>query len=268
MTRFKPTKRDAPLEIGRELSRQVARDVAAETAVALSYNGVAHVVMFMSPLDVADFVTGFSLSEGIIDRAEDILSLEIVESAQGLLAQTEISKENFERVLARRRNLPGQSGCGICGVIELEEAMRALPKVGAEVSVPQEVIFKALSALRGEQVLNALTRSVHGAAFVSTEGDILALREDIGRHNALDKLIGHLARKGIAPQAGFLLLTSRCSVELVQKAVVAGFGLMVTVSAPTGLALEMARAAGLALACVAREDSMLIYNNPGERVIC
>lgn len=268
MTRFNPFQTEKPQEIGREVSRPVARDVAAEVAVALSYNGVAHVVMFMSPLHVEDFVTGFSLSEGIIDEASDILSLDIIESEQGLLAQVEISKANFEKVLSRRRNLPGQSGCGICGVIELEEAMRPLRQVCSEVSVPQEAIFKALSAMRGAQELNEMTRSVHGAAFVSPDGDILAVREDIGRHNALDKLIGHLAREGVSPQSGFLLLTSRCSVELVQKAVVTGFGLMVTISAPTGLALDMARAAGLGLACVAREDTMLIYNNPGERVIC
>lgn len=264
MTPFLPLHEEGLQEVGLDFSRESLRSVASEVAVALTFNGVAHVVMFMTPQDVEDFVLGFALTEGIVGEMSELTSLDITEVPEGLVASAQIPKGNFERVIERRRNLPGQTGCGICGVVELEQAMRPLPKIDAKLQTSRAAIFRAQQVLRSHQVLNQKSGAVHGAAFVSPNGDILALREDIGRHNALDKLIGHMARQSMSAQDGFLLMTSRCSVELIQKAVLTGFPLMVTISAPTGLALDLARKSGLGLVCIAREDSFLVCNDPVE----
>lgn len=237
--------------------------VAEEVPVALTYNGLSHVVMMMSPVDIEDFVVGFSLCEKIIDCPDDLKSIDIRPVDPGFLASAQIPEVNFERLTGRRRNMVGQSGCGICGVVELENAIMPVEKIAAAPAYPSVgALFSSLEAIRGRQPINSETGAMHGAAFFDLEGKIISVREDVGRHNALDKLIGHLARDGRSFVEGFVLLTSRCSVELVQKVIVVGVPLLVTISAPTRLAIQLAREADLTLICLARHDSALVYNDP------
>lgn len=247
-------------------SRQ--RDVPAEVGVALVYNGVSYAVMMMSPMSVEEFVLGFSLSEGIISGPEELMDVEIVPVPDGLLARVTIPDEKFAALGHRRRNLAGQSSCGLCGVEDLQAAIRPLAGVGAPPQISVQSIFKATGTIRSHQPLNRATGGMHGAAFVDTGGDILLLREDVGRHNAMDKLIGAMLGANLAPDDGYLLLTSRCSYELVQKAVSVGFSLMVTVSAPTGLAVELAEEYGLTLVALARDDEFLVAHDPHQLFAC
>lgn len=239
-----------------------AREVASEMPTALSYNGVAHVVMMTTPRDFEDFAVGFTLSEGIVAAASEIGEIEVRPAEAGMLVDSRIPQARFETLLGRRRNLVGQSGCGICGLEELEEALRPLPPLTGVPVLTREAVDRALDGLRGRQPLNAATGAVHAAAFCDASGNILAAREDVGRHNALDKLIGHLARAGLDPETGFALLSSRCSYELVQKAVAARIPALVTISAPTALAVRLAREARLTLIALARADSMLCFCDP------
>lgn len=236
--------------------------VAAEAPIALTYNGVSHVVMMVTPADLEDFVVGFSLSEEIIVSPADIKELEIDQVDNGYLARIEIPKEKFDALLKRDRNLVGQTGCGLCGVAELEEAIRSYPKIRTKPKAGAAALFKALQALETHQPLNQATGAVHGAAFAGWGGDILTLREDVGRHNAFDKLIGCMARKNKNFQDGFVLLTSRCSFELVQKALAMKIPMLVTISAPTDLAIKLAKDHNLTLVALARPDSMLCVNDP------
>ena len=247
---------------GPEGVRQLRWGLAAEVPVSLCYNGVAHVVMMASPSDLEDFAVGFSLSERILESVADIEALDVREVDRGTLVDLRVSEAANARVSARRRNLPGQASCGICGVIELEAALPDLPKVAARPTASLAAVKSAVASLREHQPLNAQTRSLHGAAFADQSGAIVLTREDIGRHNALDKLIGAAARQDISLEEGFALLSSRCSVELVQKAVIAGIPLMVTVSAPTTLAVELAEEAGLTLFCMAGDSSVAIITDP------
>ena len=238
------------------------RDFAAEAPIALTYNGVSHVVMMVSPADLEEFVLGFSLSEEIVSAVSDITSLEIKKIDEGFLASVEIPIDNFEALLKRDRNLVGQTGCGLCGVAELEEAIRSYPPISQKPKAVKKALFCALDQLEGRQPLNRDTGAVHGAAFVERKGNILALYEDVGRHNAFDKLIGHMARENIDTSVGFVLLTSRCSFELVQKALSIGVPMLVTISAPTDLAIKLAQDHNLTLVALARPDSMLCVSDP------
>jgi len=245
-----------------ERNERGERVLAVEVPLSLAYNGVAHAVMMISPQDVEDFVRGFSWSERIVDNISEMSELSIREVAPGLLAQISIPPERQKALLAGRRTLVGQTGCGICGVVELEAAIRDLPPVTARPIAAKQAIFAALTSLGQRQPLNQATGSVHAAAFVDAQGFIQLLREDVGRHNAFDKLIGAMLLAGVSPQEGFVLLTSRCSFELVQKAVVLGVPLLVTISAPTTLAVELAQRAGLTLIALARSDSLLCFSDP------
>lgn len=238
------------------------RSFAAEAPIALTYNGVSHVVMMVSPADLEDFVIGFSLSEEIVSSPSEITSLEISEAELGLIARIEIPQAKFEALIQRGRNLVGQSGCGLCGVAELKDAIRSYPPIRQKPKAGKKALFRALSQLEGRQPLNRATGAVHGAAFVDAKGNIKALFEDVGRHNAFDKLIGYMARENIDVTKGFVLLTSRCSFELVQKALSIGVPMLVTVSAPTDLAIKLARDHRLTLIALARPDSMLAVNDP------
>jgi len=238
------------------------RPLAAEVPLSLAYNGVAHAVMMISPQDVEDFVRGFSWSERIVEDISEIGELSIREVAPGLLAQISIPSERQKALLTGRRTLVGQTGCGICGVVELEAAIRNLPPIKERPVVGKQAIFTALADLGQHQPLNQATGSVHAAAFVDARGSIQLLREDVGRHNAFDKLIGAMLLAGMSAQEGFVLLTSRCSFELVQKAVVLGVPLLVTISAPTTLAVDLAQRAGLTLVALARSDSLLCFSDP------
>ena len=239
-----------------------SRLIPSEVPVSLTYNGLSHVVMMVTPADLKEFVMGFSLTEGIIDAGDQLLDLTTQETEQGILLNAQIPDDHYKDLIARRRNIVGQTGCGLCGLIELEAVARPLPEVTQAPTVNIKVAHDAARELSAWQPLNAETGAVHAAAFADGSGRILEACEDVGRHNALDKLIGVLAMKGIDPQSGFVVLSSRCSYELVQKAMAAHIPALVTISAPTELAVELAQRGRLTLVALAREDSMLCFNDP------
>lgn len=233
------------------------RAVPVEMPVGIEINGLAYAVMMATPCDLEDFVTGFLLSEALA-AADEIgqVALHPVLDGQGLVARVSLPASRLGQIMERARLRTGDSSCGICGIESVEAALRSLPPLAVRHAVSPAAIRAALDALRTGQVLGKATAATHAAAFAAAEGSIRVLREDVGRHNALDKVIGALARAGIDPATGFLLVTSRCSYELVEKTVRAGCPLLVAISAPTDLAVRRAAAAGLALAVIARDDTM------------
>jgi FdhD protein len=254
--------------------RRVARDGAAmdridvlaeETPVALVYNGISHAVMMASPADLEDFALGFSVSEGIADGKEDVGAIEAVGVDAGVEVRIELSSPAFWRLKERRRTLAGRTGCGLCGVDSLEQTVRVMQPVKADLKVSLDSIHRALDNLPEAQTNNRATRSMHAAAFATAQGELKLVREDVGRHNALDKLIGAMLRDGLDPATGVCLITSRCSYEMVQKAVVTGFPILVAVSAPTLMARRLAEAHNLTLIALARHDSAVLVSHP-ERV--
>jgi FdhD protein len=238
------------------------RAVPAEAAVAFSYNGSTHAVMMATPADFEDFAMGFSLSEGVIDRPADIREIAVVETEAGIDLQIWLSDEKAEAQSRRRRALAGPTGCGLCGIESLTEAVKPAALVGSESRFSPEQVAAAMATLAPAQRLNAETRAVHAAAYWEPGAGLVALREDVGRHNALDKLAGALARSGSGAARGLLLLTSRVSVEMVQKAARMGVPVLVAVSAPTSLAIDMARQAGITLIAVARGSEFEIFTRP------
>ncbi len=232
--------------------------VAEETAIALVYNGEPHAVMMASPTDLEDFLLGFSLTEGVVATPAELTLVDRSESARGISLQALIPHGRLEALRERRRGLEGRTGCGLCGIESLEQAIRPVPRVARPKPVEASAIADALAALAARQTMNRASGGVHAAAFVS--GGRLLVREDVGRHNALDKLVGALAREPRRDD-GFLLVTSRASYEIVHKAAVAGIGVVVAVSAPTALAIRVAEEAGIALAAFARGESMTLYAN-------
>jgi FdhD protein len=238
------------------------RMVPVEMPVAVSFLGIGYAVMMSTPRDLEDFAYGFARSERLIDAAADVTGIEIRAEENGLLLGIELVPERHDRVLARVRHRLGESSCGLCGIENLEQALRRLPPVPAPARIAPAAIFRALEAIRAQQPLNAETGAVHAAAMCDPDGNVLAAREDVGRQNAFDKLIGHCLRQSVDMGAGFALLTARCSYELVEKAALAGIPMLVTISAPTSLAVERAREAGLTLIALARSDSMLAMSDP------
>jgi FdhD protein len=239
--------------------------IAEETPVALLYNGQPFAVMMASPTDLADFARGFSLAEGIVGAVSDISAIETVTAERGIEIRLTIDAGYANALAARRRHLAGRSGCGLCGVDSFAAALRPLEKVTSPLSVPGVAIRRASAALPLLQALNREVGALHAAAFASCAGDILAVREDIGRHNALDKLIGAIVAEGIDPAAGFVLVTSRCSYEMVHKTASAGIALIAAVSAPTSMAVDLAARLGVSLIAFAREGRFTIYAGP-ERI--
>src|SRR5712671_4776556 len=237
--------------------------IAAEVPVALAYNGVSHVVMMATPSDLADFALGFSLSEGILADAKELLDLEIEEGETGIRVNMTITQERFAGLKERRRNMTGRTGCGLCGVDDLTQVARPLPRVGTGVKVGAGAVHQALNALPAWQPANQETGAVHAAAWATPTGQITLVREDVGRHNALDKLIGGLEHCQIEPEAGFAVITSRCSFEMVQKAAMIRIPILVAISAPTTMALRIAEQTGITLVALARSDSITVYTNPG-----
>ena len=230
-----------------------------EVPVALVFNGVSHAVMLASPCDLADFALGFALSEGIIASADELLDLEVVPAGEGMEVRLTITQRRFAGLKDRRRALTGRTGCGLCGVESLDDAMRPLPRLEDRTMLSLKAIRRALDGLEPRQRLNRLAGAVHAAAWAGWDGQIVHLAEDVGRHNAFDKVIGAMAARPGGRPPGFAVLTSRLSYELVQKAATTGISALVAISAPTALAVEAAERAGLCLVALARADSVTVY---------
>lgn len=236
--------------------------VAAEVPVALTYNRTSHVVMMATPADLEDFGLGFSLTEGIIGSASDLLGMQVIPRGAGVELAMTIGEAWFDRLATRRRNLTGRTGCGLCGAETIEQALRPLPTVANHLRISAAGLQRAVSGLDPNQPLQAETGAAHGAAWCSADGDILALREDVGRHNALDKLIGSLFQTGFDSSGGFVLVSSRASYEMVYKTAAAGIEMLAAVSAPTTLALDSAHECGLTLVGFARPGRHNVYTFP------
>jgi FdhD protein len=244
-------------------ARRVSDRLAEETPVALVFNGISFAVMLASPADLEDFALGFALTEGLLQRPSELYGVEVEPTAEGIAVQLQVASACEFRLKERRRNLAGRTGCGLCGAESLEQVQRTLPSpVNAGVEVQPAAVRQALGSLGDAQALQQATGAVHAAAWCSPTGDVQLLREDIGRHNALDKLVGAMVRAEVDAARGFFCITSRASFEMAQKAAMAGASMLVAVSAPTALAVNTARCAGLALAGFARGQDFVAYTFP------
>jgi FdhD protein len=239
--------------------------VADEVPVALTFNSIPHVVMLATPRDLLDLGRGFALTEALVANGDEIRAAELKSAAQGLEVALSVPQERLTQMLERRRNLTGRTGCGVCGAETIEDAIRRPEAVPAGGTLRRAQLAAALVALRDWQSLNAATGSLHAAAWVDWEGQIRTVREDVGRHNALDKVIGARLAEGADSRDGFLVVTSRASYEMVQKAATAGVRVLVAVSGPTALAITLANETGLTLVGFARETQQVVYTHP-ERV--
>jgi FdhD protein len=239
-----------------------ARDVPEETPVALVYDGSTEAVMMATPADLEDFAYGFSLNEGLIASWDEVQSLDVVPGDDGIEARLWLKPDRGRAVAARRRLRTGPTGCGLCGVESLEEAIRVRGRIEADLGLSPDDVTAAVAALETLQPLGRATRAVHAAGFWLPGEGMVAVREDVGRHNALDKLAGALARQGVDACRGAVVLTSRVSVEMVQKAVAMGAPVLIAISAPTALALRTAETAGLTVAAVARQDGFEVFSRP------
>jgi len=237
----------------------IARTVACERPVAVEYNGIGYAVLMASPSDLIDLAYGFARSERLIDGAADIVDVDLHETDQGTILRVQLIEARVGRIADRVRHRTTESACGLCGIENLEQALRPLPTVRQASTPDESALFRALAALPAHQPLNRATGAVHVAAACASDGAIRLAREDVGRHNAFDKLVGAMLRQDLDWDGGFALLSSRCSYELVEKAVLSSCPLLATISAPTSLAVERAAAAGLPLRVLARPDAVLAY---------
>jgi FdhD protein len=240
--------------------RSGSRPVPEEVPIALSYGGSTHAVMMGTPADLEDFALGFSLTEGIIRVADEIEDVSVLSEGQGIDVQIRLAEEKEDALRARRRHMAGPVGCGLCGIESIDQAMRPIPDVSrVQLKLSAAQITKAIAALNGAQPLHAQTRAVHGAGFYVPGERLLAVREDVGRHNALDKLAGAVIRSGRSGSEGIVAVTSRVSVEMVQKAAILGSSVLVAISAPTALAIRTAEEAGMTLVALTRGDDFEIF---------
>ncbi|MGZ5918848.1 MAG: formate dehydrogenase accessory sulfurtransferase FdhD [Hyphomicrobium sp.] len=238
----------------------VSWQLPEEVAVALQINSAPYTVMMATPADLTDFGVGFALAEGIVTKRSDIRAVLAMPVENGFAVDIAVGEEALERARMVRRSIEGRSGCGLCGIENIADVVRVTKPVATQVRPSPAAILKAAEELPRRQPMNRLNHTVHGAAWVSLDGRIVLVREDVGRHNALDKLIGALAEAGTDLASGFIMMTSRCSFELVQKAATVGIGALVTVSAPTLLALEIARKARLFLASLG-DRGVVVFNS-------
>ena len=236
--------------------------IAEEVPISLIYNGTPHVVMLATPTNLEDFALGFSITEGIIKNPQELLSARVYNRSNGIEVQLKIPDNRFQGMADKGRNLTGRTGCGLCGASTLKQAIRQPNQVNGDLSLSGAQLRSALTDLKQHQTLNRLTGAVHAAAWVIPGLGIVHLREDVGRHNALDKLIGLLLRTGNDLSAGFVIVTSRASYEMVQKTAWVGITLLAAISAPTGLAIRLADETGLTLIGFARDDQHVIYTHP------
>lgn len=236
--------------------------VAEEVPVALVYHGVPHVVMLATPADLEDFAVGFTLSEGLVADPGEIRGVEVIHGEESAEVRITVAWERFSALLDRRRNLTGRSGCGLCGQETVEQAVREVKPVGAGARLGVAELHEAITRLAHLQPINARAGSVHAAAWVVPGKGIQLVREDVGRHNALDKTIGAIVRSGLEPAAGALLLTSRASFEMIQKSAAVGVAFVAAFSAPTAFAVRLAERAGLTLVAFAREHQHVVYAHP------
>ncbi len=249
-----------PVERWRHGTRHLLQDhIAEEVPVAFVYNDAPFAVMMATPADIHDFATGFALSEAIVDDMADVAIEQVTELVEGIEVRLRIPAANAGALARRRRSLGGRSGCGVCGSELLEAVLRHPPPVTADIRVSTPALRRALLELRAAQSLNARTGAVHAAGWASCDGGLLLAREDVGRHNALDKLIGAMHAAGHAPGSGFLVVTSRASYEMAMKAASAGIALMAAISAPTALAISLAERSNLTLVGFARDDGHAVY---------
>lgn len=247
--------------------RQAEDCLINETPVSLVYNGISHVVLMATPQDLAELALGFSLTEGILEKASQLYDVEITEECAGIVVNMEIASQQFQQLKGRRRNMSGRTGCGLCGIESLEAVKPAITPVADRKPVHVEHISAALTAFDAQQPLRSETGSVHGAAWVDDTGTIVRLFEDAGRHNALDKLIGFGERAGWDWTNGFVLVSSRASYEMVVKSAVMGIGCLVAVSAPTALAVQLAKEANMTLVGFAKPHQQVVYTDPGTLIV-
>lgn len=239
--------------------------IAEEAPIALMYNGEPHVVMLATPLDLEDFALGFSLTEAIVPDGREVESIRVFQRAEGIEVRLRIPAARCETAVDKGRNMTGRTGCGLCGARTLQQAIRRPVPVTSRLRLPVSDLNEALAGLRAYQRLNTLTGAVHAAGWAVPDKGLLLVREDVGRHNALDKLIGALARKNTDFGTGFVVVTSRASYEMVQKCATVGISFMAAISAPTGLAIELAEATGLTLVGFARDENHVVYAH-GQRL--
>lgn len=244
---------------------EAERRVPEEVPIALSYAGTTHAVMMGTPADLRDFALGFSITEGIIGRSDEIETIEIEEAGAGIDVQIRLKDQANTRFQARRRRLAGPVGCGLCGIESIDEAMRSVPKVSGDLTLSASDITQAVKLLSERQPFHRETGAVHAAGFYSPSSSIVAAREDVGRHNALDKLAGALAFAGVSGKSGAVVVTSRVSVEMVQKTAAIGAPFIIAVSAPTALAIRTADEAGVTLVALVRGEEFDVFSHP-ERV--
>jgi FdhD protein len=238
--------------------------VALEIPIALVYNGISHVVMMATPHDLEELALGFSLSEGIIDSVEQFYGMDIDIKTDGIELNIEINTEKFVQLKHWRRNQTGRTGCGLCGAESLQQAIRPVPQVTVATPISAEVLQRAIESLSDQQLLQQQTGASHCAAWYDLEANMLMLKEDVGRHNALDKLVGGLHKQKVNLKQGFAVISSRASYEMVVKSCQAGISSLVAVSAPTALAINLARDANLTLIGFARPGRFVSYCQPGK----
>jgi FdhD protein len=258
-----PSYQQRPVERWQGSQHSIQQDyIAEEVPISLIYNGTPHVVMLATPTNLEEFALGFSITEGIIKTPQELLSARIYNRSNGIEVQLKIPDQRFQCLTDKGRNLTGRTGCGLCGASTLKQAIRQPNPVNGGLSLSGAQLRSALTDIKQHQKLNQLTGAVHAAAWVVPGQGVMELREDVGRHNALDKLIGLLLRSGKDLASGFVIVTSRASYELVQKTACVGITMLAAISAPTGLAIRLADEAGLTLIGFARDNQHVVYTHP------